>query len=128
MAYHLREWILKSAKVSVINLLIKIDFIKEKDRENNEYVECKFNELVNKQCPNFRIIREICNGTKHFIDNNKYTQNAFLNNGSFSPGFDGTSFNSYDLIIIVEFGNRLLFKNIISNVISYWENFIKQIK
>ena len=125
MAYHIREWILKSAYRSIVDLLLHIALIKNNDIENEKLIECKFNEYINEECPEIRIIREICNGSKHLMTNNKYLNDTYLNKGAFGPGFNGESFNTYDLIVLDSSGNRLLFKNVIEKVIDYWKSFYK---
>ncbi len=66
LAYHLREWIWNCNKEEVKNYLESVGIIKKSKMNHDDYVECKFNEYVNEKCPEFRLIHEICNGSKHF--------------------------------------------------------------
>ena len=126
-AYHLREWIWKDDKNAVIRFLIDNRIINKSKKDNDDYVERKFNEFVNTKCSEFRYIREICNGTKHLkvCDKIKTTKKR---NGGFNGGFNGNSFNTDDLIIIDNNNNILVFKNILVKVVEFWKDMFEKLK
>ena len=107
--------------------MINNGIIIKSKKHNYDYTECKFNEYVNSQCPEFRYIREICNGTKHLkvCDKIKTTKKR---NGGFNGGFNGNSFNTDDLIIIDNNNNILVFKNILLKVVEFWKDLFEKLK
>ena len=101
--------------------------INESKKDNDDYVECKFNEYVNFKCPEFRYIHEICNGTKHLTVNGdiKFTKKR---EGEFNGGFNGNSFNTNDLIIFDSNNNILVFKKNLSKVFEFWKDMFEKLK
>ncbi len=125
MAYHIREWIWQCDPEAVKKLLLRLRKIREKQRNDDNFVECKFNEFINKNCPEFILMHDICNHSKHFKIVPKNVKDLCLREGSFGPGFKGSEYDTFDLVIITMNGHKLIFKDKIKQVISYWEKFFK---
>ena len=127
LAYHQREWFWKDNKEVVKNYLIDNGIVEERHKDNDKYIECKFNEYVNNHCPGFRYIRAICNGSKHLSlrgdisDTEKSKEN-------FNGGFNGQSLATDDLIIIDENNNIIIFKDIITTIISFWNDMFEELE
>jgi len=124
-AYHQREWFWQDYKDIIKAYFVANKIIKNSQSSNDDFVECKFNEYVNSKCPDFRIIREVCNGTKHLTVVGNI--NTLKRRGAFNGGFSGTSINTNDLVIIKD-NNLLIFKDILKNVVDYWANLFKLLK
>ncbi len=125
-AYHQREWIWKDNKEDVKEYLINNGIVDRAQKDNDEFMVRKFNEYVNSNCPEFRIIHEVCNGTKHLaaVGNIKDT---LKRNGVLDGGFCGKSFNTNDLVIL-DGNNIIIFKEILNSVIKYWEDLFEKLK
>jgi hypothetical protein len=129
LAYHLREWIWNCNKDAVKDYLLSQKFISRSKIDNDDYIECKFNEYVNRKCPDFRMIREICNGSKHFSTRERGTvKDTYKREGGPSGAFNGNAFQTDDLIIKDNNDNEIVFKFLLIRVVDYLNNLICSLK
>lgn len=115
-AYHLREWVWKKHEEEVTAQMRCL-------------TESQFNELVNRCHENFWIIREICNGLKHFeIRNRKNNEIASsgLTGGSFSSGFS-PAFDIGRLAVTID-GRQISAEHLLEDVISYYQRLFDQLR
>jgi len=125
LAYHLREWIWNCNKDAVKDYLLSQTFINRSKIDNDDYIECKFNEYVNLKCPEFIIIREICNGSKHFSVRDRGTiKDTYKREGAFNGGFNGNAVQTDDLVIKDNNDNLVVFKTLLKKVVDYLNNLI----
>ena len=108
-AYHLREWIWKEHSAKLERMLSLKD-------------ESAFNKYVNGRCIQFKIVREICNGSKHF---RKELENIV------SSGFTGGDFSRADfdcghLTVTTEDGD-LSVSDILSQSVALYEELLKEV-
>jgi len=124
-AYHQREWFWKDYKDKIRAYLATNKIIKKSQLNNDDYVECKFNEYVNSKCPEFRIIRDVCNGSKHLIIGTNISSSK--RGGGLNGGFSGKSFNTNDLVLVMN-SDTIIFKDILTKVVDYWSDLFKLLK
>jgi len=130
LAYHMREWLLKSNTDGVKTYLLKLGFIDQFFLTNDENIKCKFNEYTNKRCPELKLIRDICDGAKHFKLSRKNIKIAESSqrDGAFDCRFfDARHFETNDLIIVDLQGKEIIFKDILAVVIQFWKKLIEEI-
>ncbi len=127
LAYHLREWIWKCDSNSVKKHLLNLKIINQNQLYNDDFIECKFNEYVNKKCPEFRLIHQICNGSKHFKLKQSTINNTYKREGSFDGGFNGDSFLTNDLMVDDKNGNSIVFKKNLQIVVDFYGNLLKNL-
>ncbi len=130
LAYHLREWIWKCNSAEVRNYLLSEKFIKKSKIRRDDHVVCKFNEYINKECPEFKMIHEICNGSKHFYPGeNDKIEDTYTREGGFTgSSFCGESFQTNDLMIKDACGKEFIFKKIIEKVVTYYGELLSKLK
>jgi len=90
VGYHLREWIFKEHKTTIktklgINIETKDDF---NGYVNNEF---KLTDDISDTLKYFKLVKDICNGSKHFdAESVKMVKSSYVESGfneSFSDGF-----------------------------------------
>ena len=129
LSYHLREWIWNCNKDVVKDYLLSQNFIGKSKIDNDDYIECKFNEYVNLKCPEFRMIREICNGSKHFSTRGKSTiKDTYKREGGLNGAFNGNAFQTDDLVIKDNNDNEIVFKTLLKKIVDYLNNLICTLK
>lgn len=112
LAYHLREWLWKEHQTNI-------------DQAIGVKCERDFNRYINNSCVNFPVIREICNGSKHFNIIPDKVQSSGLEGGSFSSGFS-SGFDIGELTINTG-SNIIKAIDLLTEVVRFYEILLKQI-
>ncbi len=85
-----------------------------------------FQKEIKQQCPSFQIMRDLANGTKHYVltRHNPIVKETELHKGSFSNAFS-RSFNISRLEIELKDGSRLYFEDEILKTIVFWRQYLQ---
>ncbi len=112
-AYHLREWVWKEHET----------LVREKLECDNWLSFCTY---VNSQHKNFSLIRDICNGSKHFspTDNSRLSSSG-LTGGGFSSGFS-SGFNIGHLTVTAG-TNKISATQLLSDAITYYDHLLRKL-
>ena len=111
-AYHLREWIWKEHE-SVVKA------------RTGRATQSDFNDLVNNAHSDFPIIRDICNGSKHFSKGGGKIGSSGLTGGSFSRSFS-SDFDIGELTVTVG-GSQLQAEQLLTDVVSYYRSLLQSL-
>ncbi len=120
-AYHLREWIWHSRLENDAALQTAI-----MGADGNEGA---WNKWINEQFPDFGVVRELCNGSKHFEPDGKPKVHATLQSGYGSPLFAyGTGMLGYGVagfFVQVNAGRVISVTNLVERARDFWTNLFK---
>jgi hypothetical protein len=128
-AYHLREWIWHGRLENDTALQTLITG--ERAEGTPEQRECKWNKYINGAFKNgafedFRLIRELCNGSKHFEPDPGDKVQATFTAGHGSPLAaygDGVLGRGVDGLFVVLDGGRVVFvTHLLQSVHTFWAN------
>ena len=112
-AYHLREWIWKEHEAVV------------RDKKGCDTAS-DFNTFVNNAHLNFPVIRDICNGSKHFgRDPTSRVDTSGLSGGAFSRSFS-SGFNIGRLTVTVN-GSQLQAEHLLNDVVSHYRGLLQNL-
>ncbi len=111
-AYHLREWIWEEHHATVTAHM-------------GCAVESDFNAIVNKAHPSFPVIRDICNGSKHFGKGSSEIDSSGLTGGAFSPDFS-SDFDIVELTVTIN-GTQVTAEQLLTDVISYYRGLLQSL-
>jgi hypothetical protein len=115
-AYHLREWIWHGRLENdpALQLLIMAKVGKE----------CVWNEYVNRQFTDFPVLRDLCNGSKHFEPDPKSKVQATLSAGYGSPlyayGNGVLGYGVAGFFVLVGTGRIISVHDLIERVHDFW--------
>jgi hypothetical protein len=116
-AYHMHEWVwgdwLKSDYATWKKLAIR-------DRDT-------FLAWLDKNEPWFKLMQDICNGSKHF--DRKTSEQTKVTGGFDSGGFDEAAFDTQHLEIEVEVDGKkgwVLAETVIEEVVKFWRDFLEE--
>jgi hypothetical protein len=113
LAYHLREWLWKEHEEIIKNILGVHD-------------QSEFNAYTNRRFYGFPIIREICNGSKHFNTNSEAVQSSGLRGGAFSPTAFTPAFN-IGVLTINDGTSSIKAINLLEGVLEFYEELINKL-
>ena len=115
-AYHLREWIwqdrLKNEPELQLAIMGKVG------------EECDWNKYVNQKFTDFPVIRDLCNGSKHFEPNPKRKEYPTFATRYGSPlAAYGSPFFAYgvnDLFVPIDAGRIISVMHLVESVYDFW--------
>jgi hypothetical protein len=117
-AYHLREWVWHGRLENDRALQAMVMNVAGKEDDWNKY--------VNQQFPDFSVVRELCNGSKHFVTGNKIIQ------GTHRAGWD-SPVAKWDVAkwddkgLYVEVGGRFVsVVDLLTSVREFWRRLFAQ--
>jgi hypothetical protein len=119
-AYHLRAWIwherLKNDPVLQLAIMTKVGS------------ECDWNKYVNRQFTDFPVIRDLCNGSKHFVPNPKVqaTHRAGYGSPLFAYGNGVLGYGVTGLFVQVDAGRIISVKHLVESVCDFWAKMFKR--
>ncbi len=113
LAYHLREWLWNEHEARISEQL-SIQDVSE------------YNKHINDACPNFEVIRQLCNGSKHYKydeqkDGQRIVKSTKLEKGDFSHTEFRPALDIGVLIIDTEAG-KINAIDLLSKAIEYYES------
>lgn len=118
LGYHLREWIWKDYS-PIITQILRIN------------KECDFNKHINDSFKYFKILKDVCNGSKHFQTikgtgrhDLELIDCSFMGNGDFNQKAFSFGYNIPTLTIKFN-GNKVLAGGMIQILIKYYEDLFK---
>jgi hypothetical protein len=122
-AFHLREWIWHDRLEHDTALQIAIIGASGKD--------CDWNRWVNKTFPDFPIIRELCNGSKHFKPGSEQpkvqaTHQAGYGSHLFAYGTGILGYGIAGFFVQLDAGRIVSVQNLIERVRDFWAELFKQ--
>lgn len=131
LSYHLREWIWITGADMIKRYLLNLKVITTNQLENNDFVKRKYYEWINNKCPEFRVIREICNRAKHLeLEKGELSNISSIEkrDGAFDGQFfNGNFFETNDLVIIDANNKTVLYKKVLDSVMRFWDGFVGEI-
>ena len=110
-SYHLREWIWKEHQALVGNKLGCHDV-------------SAFNATVNRQYPDFRLIRDICNGSKHFDSVAGPVTSSGLSGGDFCSSDFSSDFDIGELTVETN-STTVSATKLLTDVTAYYEKTLR---
>jgi hypothetical protein len=121
-AFHLREWIWHGRLENTPALQIAIMGATGGEPDWNAY--------INQQFPDFPLIRELCNGSKHFEPGSSDQVSAIHRAGYGSPliayGTGNLGYNVGDLFVQVDAGRLISVLHLVMSAREFWEKLFKR--
>lgn len=110
--YHLREWVWEERLENDASRRAQVGVQSEPD----------LNAKVNAEHPQFKLVRQIANGSKHF-KRDPAAPITGKHTGAFSSAFAKKAFNVDHLFIEEADGTRHDVEDVLDALLSYWESF-----
>ena len=115
-AYHLREWIWHSWMQDNPILLKEIT-------GSNETKDSNWNNWINESFPKFRILREICNGSKHLVIWSDEQITDSYKGGWGQPW--GSPWGATGYYVIMDDGEHVSVNELLNAIAKFWAEFLR---